>query len=190
MIALIGNRPAIQVGRHQVHHYDTRWLGDALRRAAAAAESENFPFLDEIRLGIEEYLETRCSLQLIPLPSLYERMRRMLRKVGCGLTADHLEPLAPRVTLSLEAIALLVGDGLELGFFERLRSEIGALRSEGAEQLYFTGLRGSVRILRRCEVWNDACEQLLEESRAFLMQQHREFRFGTSGVEADSWLAE
>lgn len=190
MIALIGNRPAIQVGRHQVHQYDTRWLGDALRRAAVAADSENFPFLDEIRLGIEEYLESRCSLRLIPLPSLYDRLRRMLRHVGCGLIAEKLELLAPPVTLSLEEIAVEVGDGFELAFFEHLRGEIGNLRSEGVEQLYFTGLRESVRVLRRSTGWNDGNQELLEEIRAFLMRQHREFRFGSCGVEVDSWLDE
>ena len=190
MIALIGNRPAIQVGRHQVHQYDTRWLGDALQRAATAAESENFPFLDEIRMGIEEYLETRCKLQVIPLPSLFDRVRRMLQKVGCGLIAEKLEPVAPPVTLSLDRIARDVGDGFELAFYEHLRKEISTLRDEGVEQLYFDGLRDAVRVLRRCEVWNDSCQQSLEEIRAFLMRQHREFRFGLNGVEIDSWLPE
>ncbi|MCH7225632.1 hypothetical protein [Haloferula sp. A504] len=191
MIALIGNRPAIQVGRHQVHQYDTRWLGDALRRAATAAESENFPFLDEIRLGIEEYLETRCKLQVIPLPTLFDRVRRMLRKVGCGLIAENLEPVAPPVTLSLDQIAREIGDGFELAFYEQLRTEISDLRQQGVEQLYFDGLREAVRVLRRCDGgWNDACQQSLEEIRAFLMRQHREFRFGLSEIEIDSWLPE
>ncbi len=190
MIALIGNRPAIQVGKHQVHDYDTRWLGDALRRAAAAADSENFPFLDEIRRGIEEYLESRCSLQLIPLPSLFDRVRRMLRHVGCGLIAEKLEPLAPPVTLALDEAARFAGDAFELAFFEHLRAEIDDLRGEGAEQLRFTGLHAAVRILRRCDGWNASCDQLREEIHAFLLRQHREFRFGTNGVEVDSHLLE
>ena len=31
MISLIGNRPALQIGRYQVIEYDTGWLDDALR---------------------------------------------------------------------------------------------------------------------------------------------------------------
>ena len=51
MISLIGNRPAIQIGRYQVIDYDTAWLDDALYRAAVAAEHEDFPFVAEIRSG-------------------------------------------------------------------------------------------------------------------------------------------
>lgn len=191
MIALIGNRPALQVGRHQVHDYDTLWLGDALRRAAAAADSEGFPFLDEIRRGIEEYLESRCSLELLPLSALYDRVRRMLEQIGCGLMAEKLPILAPPVTLSLKDAALEAGDGYELAFFETLRGEIGALRDEGVEQLRFTGLVAAVRILRRSEDWSASCEQLRDEIRAFLLRQHRDFRFGSdTPAELGEWSCE
>ena len=49
MISLIGNRPALQIGRYQVIDYDTAWLDDALKRAALAAEHEDFPFIADIR---------------------------------------------------------------------------------------------------------------------------------------------
>jgi hypothetical protein len=184
VIALIGNRPTIQVGSYQIHDYDTRWIGDALRRAARAADSEQFPFLDEIRRGIEEYLESRCSLRMIPLSRLYDRMRRMLREIGCGLIADKLETLAPPVPLPLDEIARAAGDGFELAFFERLRAEIEGLRHEGVEELHFTGLRDAVRILCRRSGWDAECRCLDEEIRAFLMRQHHEFRFGATGIDA------
>lgn len=184
MIALIGNRPSIQVGKYQIHDYDTRWIGAALRRAAIAADSENFPFLDEIRHGIEEYLESRCSLRLIPLTRLYERMRRMLRAIGCGLMAEKLEPLAPPLRFPLDDVARSAGEGFELAFFEQLRGEIVSLRSEGVEELQFTGLREAVRILRRRDAWDHGCERLSEEIHAFLVRQHHEFRFATNGIDA------
>ena len=83
MISLIGNRPALQIGRYQVIDYDTAWLDDALRRAATAADHADFPFVDDIRSGIEKYLETKCPLKLLHLEDLYDRMRRMLVKIGC-----------------------------------------------------------------------------------------------------------
>ena len=55
MISLIGNRPAIQIGRYQVIDYDTAWLDDALYRAAVAAEHEDFPFVEDIRSGFVRY---------------------------------------------------------------------------------------------------------------------------------------
>lgn len=175
MIALIGNRPAIQVGNHQVHDYDTAWLGHALQRAAAAADRDDFPFLEEIRQGVEEYLENKCSLSLLPLQTLYERMRMMLEKIGCHLIAEQLEPIAPPVTLSLTHAARRAGEGYELAFFECLRCELNDLRQEGAEEIRFTGLRESVLLLRKQDKWNAKCDQLLNEVRSFLWNQHRDF---------------
>ena len=70
MISLNCNRPALQIGRYQVIDYDTDWLDDALRRAAASAGHEEFPFVEEIRSGIVRYLETKCPLKLLQLEEL------------------------------------------------------------------------------------------------------------------------
>ena len=173
MIALIGNRPIIQVGRHQVHDYDTRWLGDALQRAARAAEREDFPFLDEIRRGVEEYLETKCSLELLSIDALYQRVRKMLEKIGCQHIAEKLEPLAPPVTISLEQAAREAGNGFELAFFTHLRDEIAHLGEAGAEEVRFTGLLESVQVLSGSSDWNTHCDRLLTEIRAFLHRHDR-----------------
>lgn len=174
MISLIGNRPALQIGRHQVIDYDTAWIGDALRRAARAADREDFPFVDEIRSGVVEYLETKCPLRLMRLDELYDRMRRMLVKIGCGGIADKLEPLAPPVTVSLVRAAMEAGNGFELAFFEMLRSELADLRAAGAEEIRFTGLRESAMILRGATKWNKRCGRLLIEIEAFLHNLDRE----------------
>ena len=71
MISLIGNRPALQIGRYQVIDYDTAWLDLALQRAATAAEQEDFPFVADIRSGIVQYLETKCPLKLLQLGELF-----------------------------------------------------------------------------------------------------------------------
>lgn len=168
VISFIGNRPALQIGRHQVIDYDTSWLETALARAARAAECEDFPFVADIRSGIVEYLETRCPLRLLHLEDLYDRMRRMLVKIGCAHIADKLEPLAPPVTLSLAQAARQAGNGFELAFFERLREELRELRRAGAEEIRFTGIRESVLILRGAGKWNAHCDRLLGETEAFL----------------------
>jgi len=180
VIALIGNRPAIQVGRHQVHDYDTVWLGRALQRAAAAADLDDFPFLDEIRKGIEEYLETKCHLELLTLEALFLRMRTMLEKIGCGRIAEKLEPIAPPVTFSLEGPARDAGNGFELAFFEIIRTELTELRAAGTEEIHFTGIKESVLILRRSEKWDESCDKLLTEIRNFLRTQDLEHRRGTT----------
>ncbi len=174
MIALIGNRPALQIGCYQVIEYDTAWLDDALRRAARAADHEDFPFVADIRSGIVQYLETKCPLRLLRLEDLFERMRKMLVKIGCERIAEKLQALAPPITVSLVRAALAAGNGFELAFFETLRFELKDLRASGAEKISFTGLRESSMILRGSATWNPHCETLLTEIQAFLKAWERE----------------
>jgi hypothetical protein len=173
---MLGTRPAIQVGRHQVLHYDTSWLGDALRRAADAAERHDFPFVDEIRIGIEKYLETKCSLKLLSLEDLFERMRHMLTRIGCESIAEKLEPLAPPVTLSLVHAAMEAGSGYELAMFSSLRKELKELREAGAEEIRFTGLKESVLLLCGVSKWDARCDATYADIRLFLGNLDREQR--------------
>lgn len=168
MISFIGNRPAIQIGTHQVFDYDTVWLEEAIMRAARAANHEDFPLISEIRNGVELYLENKCSLRLLHLSDLFDRLRSMLVKIGCVQIAEKLEPLAPPVTVSLISAAQAAGNGFELGFFEILRTELAELRAAGAEQIHFTGLRESTMILRGTNKWTKPCENLLAEIHSFL----------------------
>jgi hypothetical protein len=174
VISLIGNRPALQIGRYQVIDYDTDWLDVALRRAARAADREDFPFVEDIRSGIVQYLETRCPLKLLQLEDLYARVRRMLVKIGCKRIAEKLEPLAPPVTVSLIRASLEAGNGFELAFFTTLRAELIELRTAGAEEIHFTGLRESSLILRGTSKWNKQCESLLAEIQTFLRDWDRD----------------
>jgi len=184
VISLIGNRPAIQIGRYQVFDYDMAWLDDAIRRAAAAAEQEDFPFVTDIRCGVAKYLETKCPLKLMNLEDLFERMRKMLVTIGCERIAEKLVPLAPPMTVSLVHAAMeAAGNGFELAFFETLRLELAELRSAGAEEIRFTGLRESTMILRGAEKWNKHCEGLLAEIETFLKAWDRETHEGDCALE-------
>jgi hypothetical protein len=168
VICLAANRPALQIGRHQVIGYDTAWLSTALKRAAAAAERDDFPFLDEIRDGVVHYLENQCPLRMLPIQQLFARMRRMLERIGCEIIAAKLEPLAPPVTVSLVETAREAGNGFELAFFGALRGELEELRGAGAEEVSFTGLRECALILRGAQKWNRSCEVLLGEITGFI----------------------
>jgi hypothetical protein len=168
MISFIGNRPALQVGSHQLLDYDTAWLDHALQRAAEAAQCPGFPFLEEVRKGVEKYLECKCPLRLLHLEDLFDRMRRMLVRIGCAHIAEKLELLAPPVTVSLERAAAAAGNGFELAFFGALREELSGLREAGAEEIRFTGLRESALMLRGGRKWNRDCERLCREIEAFI----------------------
>lgn len=168
LIAILGNRPALQVGHQQVIDYDTAWLDSALEQAARAANREDFPYLTDIRNGVVEYLESKCSLKLLKIEDLYDRVRRMLIMIGCDTIAEELEPVAPPVTVCLVAAAMEAGNGFELAFFEKLRTELSQLRDQGVQEIRFTGLRESSLILRGSETWNHHCDRLLGEIELFL----------------------
>ena len=178
MISLIGNRPALQIGRHQVIDYDTAWLDLALQRAAIAADCEDFPFVEDIRCGVVKYLETKCSLKLLDLTELFERVRKMLVKIGCEQIAEKLEPLAPPITVSLVRSAMEAGNGFELAFYESLRFELRDLRASGAEEIRFVGLRESSMILRGSAKWTRDCDAILMEIQAFLKGWDRDQSVG------------
>ncbi|MBK1882877.1 hypothetical protein JIN85_10650 [Luteolibacter pohnpeiensis] len=168
MISFIGNRPALQIGRYQVIDYGTAWLDDSLRRAASAANHPDFPFIVEIRSGVVEYLETKCPLRLLQIEDLFDKVRKMLVKIGCERIAEELRPLAPPVTVSLVRAAIEAGSGYELAFFEVLRAELEDLRSAGAEEIRFSGLRESVMVLRCTGKWDKRCETVSREIEEFL----------------------
>jgi hypothetical protein len=184
LISFIGNRPALQIGPYQVLDYDTVWLEDALRRAARAADHEDFPLVSEIRSGVELYLENKCALRLLHLDDLFAKMRKMLVKIGCERIAEKLEPLAPPLTVSLIKTANAAGNGFELAFFESIRAELATLRDAGAEDIRFTGLRESAMILRGKSKWGKDCDSLLEEITAFLESCRRDAAKPRVGVEA------
>jgi len=174
LISLIGNRPALQIGRYQVIDYDPAWLDAALRRAAEAADQRDFPFVEEIRSGVEQYLETKCALRLLQLEDLFAKIRKMLVMIGCEPIAEKLQLLAPPITVSLVRTAMEAGNAFELAFFEALRSELKCLRGIGAEVVHFTGLRESILILRGGAKWDKRCDAMLTELRGFLAAWDRD----------------
>jgi hypothetical protein len=168
MICLVGNRPVLQVGRHQVTGYDTEWLRETIMRGAAAAEREDFPFIDDLMEGIIHYLENKCSLRVLTIEELHSRVRRMLERIGCDAIARTLPLISPPVTLSLTRAAKEAGNGFELAFFNKIHDEIEDLRIHGVEELHFTGTRDCVRVLRGVERWTSPCELLHGEILDFL----------------------
>lgn len=168
MICLVGKLPVLQVGRHQIAGYDTDWIDIALQRAAESCDRSDFPFIDDIRDGVLHYLEHKCPWRLLPIEDLFERMKRMLRRIGCDAIAKNLQLLAPPLTLSVARAAREAGNGFELLFFQKLQEEIDDLRERGAEDFRFTDIRESAQILRGAHRWTRSCEQLHQEILAFL----------------------
>lgn len=168
MIALIGNRPVLQVGRHQVSFYDSQWLRDALCRAMHDADRQDFPFIDEICQGIFHYLENKCPLRLLPLPALYDKMRRMLEHIGCENIARALKPMAPPVQVCLLRLMQEHQCVVELSVFPMLRREIDELCAAGANEIRFLHIREAAMQIRGTSKWDKHCERLRLEMESFL----------------------
>lgn len=183
MICLAGNLPALKVGRQKVVGYQTDWIDRALSRAATAAGREDCPFLAFLGEGVRHYLEKRCSLQLCPIETLFERMRAMLRKVGCPDIAAHLIPLAPPVTVSLIGPARRAARGQGCPFFKILNEEIRLLQESGAEFIRFCDIDESMRILRRSSPSPITRDGLKAEIIAFFEGRHHETSFPLRDLE-------
>lgn len=168
MICIAGKLPVLQVGRHQVCGYQTEWIRVGLEKAASRAGREAFPFLDDIYDSIVHYLEHKCSLRLMPVEKLNERIYYMLKRIGCEHIARALPPMAPPITISLEDAAREAGDNYELGFFTHLKSEIQEAKLTGAAALVFDDVRSSVCILTKKEEWDEHCDTLEREILAYL----------------------
>ena len=158
----------LQVGRQQVTGYGTQWLRETIIRAAAAAQRDDFPFVDDLLKGILHYLENKCSLRVLTVEELHGRVRRMLEKIGCEAIAKTLPLTAPPVTLSLARAAKEAGNGFELVFFNKIHDEIEDLKRHGVEELHFTGTRECVKLLRGVTRWTTPCDQLHDEIINFL----------------------
>ncbi|MBK1791462.1 hypothetical protein [Persicirhabdus sediminis] len=176
MICLIGNRPVLQVGRHQVSGYDTEWIRESIITAAELSGRDDFPFADDLHSGILHYLEHNCPLQLLKIEDLHKRIQHMLTRIGHQPMAEVLPRRAPAIEISLRDAAESAGNGYELAFFDHLQKEIGELKSYGVSMIEFNDVRHSVMVLRGQEKWNDSCDQLREEILTFLRTHGRSSR--------------
>jgi hypothetical protein len=168
VIALIGNRPVLQVGRHQVSCYDSQWLRDALCRAADDADRADFPLVDEICQGIFHYLENKCPLKLLPLPALYDKMRKMLESIGCDSIAGELKPYAPPVQVCLLRLVKDEQCAFEMSLFQILKREVEDLRAAGADEIRFLHVHECVMHVLGAKKWDKSCLRLRQDISAYL----------------------
>lgn len=160
MICIAGNMPTLQVGNHQVSDYETHWIRKAIQDAAVAAEQPDFLFTNDVYDGVVYYLENKCPLKLLPLESLFDRIRHTLIKIGFSAIADALKVESPAVTISLETAATEAGNGYELAFYGILSEQMANLKRLGAEEVFFSHMRESILILQQTETWSPTCDQL------------------------------
>lgn len=160
MICIVGNMPVLQIGRHQITGYQTRWIKHSITQAAHDAGMEDFAFTDDVYQGIIHYLQNACPLRMLKIETLHERIRHMLRRIGYPSIAQALLPAAPPITISLERAARAAGKGFELAFYHELQQELNELRKSGASEVFFSNIQQGISILKQTDEWNDECIEL------------------------------
>ncbi len=171
MICIAGNMPVIQVGDYQVTNYDTFWIRRAIQGAADRTQHSEFAFVDDVYEGVVYYLENQCSLRLLKLEALYDRIRHMLKRIGCEGIANALQIEAPPVTISLERAAVEAGNGFELAFYQILQKEMRGLKKMGAKEVFFGQVRESIMVLKQSQDWSEGCEQLERDIMLWLKKE-------------------
>lgn len=176
MICIASHRPVLQVGPCQVVNYDLCWITEALTRAAELSGMSTDLFAPDIQQAIQHYLEKKCPLSVLPLESLYDRIRHMLTRIGMENVAENLPVVAPPLTLSLTRYVESSQEGLEMHFYENLRKELKELLAHGASELTFTDLYECSTLLAGKAEWDEQCEQLSREIEAFIHVYSKQFR--------------
>lgn len=133
-----------------------------------AADRDDFPFVDEICQGIFHYLENKCPLRMMPLPALYDKMRRMLEQIGCETIATQLKPLAPPVHVCLLRLIQEHDCSFEMALYPLLRKEIDELYAAGANEIRFLHIKECAMHIRGVEKWDKASQALYQEINTFL----------------------
>lgn len=163
MICIAGKLPILQVGRHQVCGYKTDWILEGLEYAAEKAGISDFPFIDDIYQAIKKYLEFDCSLEVLTIEALNQRVLKMLGHLGLHHVQQNMPLITPPIVLSLEWIAKKSGEGFELGFFSDLKFEIETAKEAGASKLILEELKPAVITLTGKAKWDSHCVRLMDE---------------------------
>ena len=137
-------------------------------RAADDADRADFPLVDEICQGIFHYLENKCPLKLLPLPALYDKMRKMLESIGCDSIAGELKPYAPPVQVCLLRLVKDEQCAFEMSLFQILKREVEDLRAAGADEIRFLHVHECVMHVLGAKKWDKSCLRLRQDISAYL----------------------
>ncbi len=171
MICLPNQLPLLKYGDHDVVHYESRWLKDSIRAAAARAGHDDWWFATDIARAVIEYLRERFPSATITIEQLYEKIARVLNYLGWKDIASQLEAKPPPLRVSLVEIAELAGEGYELVFFGLLRQRISDLAFTGSQQIHVHGLRMAVKRLSGAKRWTPACDALCDDIVTFVQRE-------------------
>jgi hypothetical protein len=128
-------------------------------------------FIEEAINGVFHYFKHELGRQSLALGEFQEALDKVLR--GFAVTAQLSAPSVSDshvLEYDLCRLALESGQGRELLFFPRLRSELQRHLRQAPRVLRFRGLRGCVKHLAGARRWSLRCQSLEGEIVAYLRE--------------------
>jgi hypothetical protein len=151
---------------------------------AESLEELNPEVIREAAAAVLHYFRDDLGRDTVTLVEFTEALEHVLEGLGyqiAGGTISQVQdsgspsPLiqtsdaaVPTVECDLGAIAESLGDGLELGFYPRLRTELKSLLAGQPRVVRFNGLRQCAKRLARTRKWCPRSVQVSEEIVGFL----------------------
>jgi hypothetical protein len=114
--------------------------------------------------AVLHYFKEDLARNQVSVGEFAQTLATVLRALGLPLepSAPAAAPSRPPET-DLRRLACEAGDGFELGFFSRLRSEFRQTLARSPQLVRFRGLRGCVKQLARAQRWNPRCQRINDQ---------------------------
>ena len=114
--------------------------------------------------AVLHYFKTDLGRSHVSVGEFAETLATVLRGLGLTLEKEPEVPAPERVAeADLRRLACEAGEGFELVFFSRLRTELHQTLTHSPRMVRFRGLRGCVKQLMGAHRWNPRCQRMNDQ---------------------------
>lgn len=166
MICIASKLPILQVGSHQLTNYETDWLLRAIEAALQSVHAENLEVARDIYQGVVHYLENSCPWTPLKIETLYDKVEKLVMKIGFSNLEGQIPMISPPVRISVAETLEEMDCQLEIAIFQTLRKEMASLKSYGVELIVLGDVKEAVTKLIQAKKWTKKCQLLHDEIKA------------------------
>jgi hypothetical protein len=169
VIALASDCLRFQTASGESIPYSAGMVADEL--AGSGMKLFDPEFVHHAASAVFHYFKHELGCQAVSVGEFAGALENVLRGLAVIPQPAAEPPARPGVVESdLSRLARESGDGGELIFFPRLRSELRQHLQQGPSLLHFHGLRGCVKHLAGVSRWNQRCQNLAGQIVAYLRE--------------------
>jgi len=117
-------------------------------------------FVHQAAASVFHYFKHELGREMVSVGEFAGALEKVLRGFVEKSPKDKLAARPGISEFDLSQIATESGEGCELFFYPRLRSELHARLAESPRMVRFRGLRGCVKHLAGAQRWSPRCQQL------------------------------